>query len=70
MFKLKLFVFKIRLLVGPAVETLDKLIDLGQEFDFAFIDADKTNYKEYYERCLKLVRKNGIIAVDNTLWSG
>lgn len=39
-------------------------------FDFAFIDADKENYDAYYETCLKLVRKNGIVAVDNTIWFG
>jgi predicted O-methyltransferase YrrM len=58
---------KIDLRIGPALETLKKL---KGPFDFVFIDADKPNYSNYYDRCLPLVRKGGIIAVDNTLWSG
>ncbi len=58
---------KIELHLAPALETLKKL---RGPFDFAFIDADKGNYANYYERCLELVRRGGIIAVDNTLWSG
>ena len=38
------------------------------KYDFAFIDADKGNYWKYYERCLKLVRRGGVLAIDNTLW--
>jgi predicted O-methyltransferase YrrM len=58
---------KIDLRIGPALETLKKL---KGPFDFVFIDADKGNYLNYYERCLKLVRRGGLIAIDNVLWSG
>jgi len=63
---------KIKLKIAPALETLKALLADGQagQFDFAFIDADKTNYKNYYECCLELIRPGGVIAIDNVLWSG
>lgn len=63
---------KIDLRLAPARETLAQLIAEGNRgaFDFAFIDADKTNYIAYFEACLELVRPGGLIAVDNTLWHG
>ncbi|ALJ38424.1 methyltransferase domain-containing protein [Azospirillum brasilense] len=63
---------KIELHIGPALDSLDKLLTDGggESFDFAFIDADKESYDAYYERCLTLVRRGGLIVVDNTLWRG
>ena len=62
---------KIETRIGPAVETLDRMIGSREKpFDMAFIDADKKNYGRYYERVLKLVRKGGLLLIDNTIWSG
>lgn len=63
---------KIDLRLGPALDTLDRLIAEGatDSYDFAFIDADKENYTGYYDRAFRLVRPGGLIAIDNTLWSG
>ncbi|MFH4975223.1 hypothetical protein AB6A40_001932 [Gnathostoma spinigerum] len=63
---------KIDFKLGKALEVLDALIDSGecQQWDFAFIDADKENYVNYYERCLQLLRPGGVILVDNALWNG
>ncbi|HSQ55590.1 MAG TPA: class I SAM-dependent methyltransferase [Gemmata sp.] len=63
---------KIDLRMAPAQNTLATLLGSGRKesFDFAFIDADKSRYNLYYERCLELVRPGGLIAIDNTLWDG
>ena len=62
----------IDLKIGLALDTLDGLITEGQAetYDFAFIDADKVNYQNYFDRALILLRPGGLIAVDNVLWNG
>jgi|TARA_A200000159_G_scaffold152591_1_gene163669 predicted O-methyltransferase YrrM len=59
---------KIETKIKPALESLDELKNI--KFDMVFIDADKMNYKKYYERSLKLVNKGGLIIIDNVLWHG
>jgi len=63
---------KIDLRIAPALQTLDQLLAEGQtdRFDFAFIDADKENYMKYWEAVLPKIRPNGLVVVDNVLWSG
>jgi predicted O-methyltransferase YrrM len=63
---------KIDLRIGAALATLRELLDEGarHSFDFIFIDADKTNYVEYYELSLQLIKPNGLIAIDNIFWEG
>ena len=59
---------KIKTIIKPALESLEEL--KNNKFDMVFIDADKMNYKIYYEKSLKLVNKNGLIIIDNVLWHG
>ncbi len=63
---------RIELTIAPAAKTLDWLLAQGLtgQLDLAFIDADKENYDAYYERCLKLVRRGGLVLIDNVLWGG
>jgi predicted O-methyltransferase YrrM len=63
---------RIDLRIAPALESLEAMVAAGEagRYDFAFIDADKENYDGYYEHCLVLLRKGGLIGIDNVLWSG
>ena len=63
---------RITLKLAPALQTLDGLIAAGEDgqYDLAFIDADKSNYDNYYERILRLLRQGGLVMIDNVLWGG
>ena len=61
---------KIKTIVKPALETLQELRNNNEIFDLVFIDADKANYKKYYDYGVQLVKKSGLIIVDNVLWHG
>uniref|UniRef100_A0A914DQ15 Caffeoyl-CoA O-methyltransferase n=1 Tax=Acrobeloides nanus TaxID=290746 RepID=A0A914DQ15_9BILA len=63
---------KIKFELGSALDTLEQLLEKGQagKFDFAFIDADKINYPNYYKKCIQLLRSGGVIFFDNALWGG
>ena len=61
---------KLKQIVKPATESLNELKDSSQRFDLIFLDADKENYLNYYETCLELINKKGLIVIDNVLWHG
>src|SRR5690606_6362782 len=63
---------KVELVLRPATETLGERLEAGEAntYDFAFIDADKERYDEYYELCLRLLRVGGVLMLDNVLWGG
>ena len=61
---------KIKQIIKPALESLKILENSKQKFDLIFIDADKENYLNYYEKCIKMIDQNGLIIVDNVLWHG
>ena len=61
---------KIEIIISPALETLKKFSQEGKKFDLIFIDADKGNYKNYYELCLNLINEKALIIFDNVLWHG
>jgi len=61
---------KIKVILGPALDTLERLKEEKKIFDLVFIDADKENYKEYYDLSMNLIKKKGFILIDNVLWHG
>ena len=61
---------KVKLIVAPALESLNNLNDQKQKFDLVFIDADKENYKNYFNHSVNLIDKDGLIVIDNVLWHG
>ena len=61
---------KIKLIVGSALQSINKIKKNNKKFDIVFIDADKENYKNYYDQSLDLIEKNGLIIIDNVLWHG
>jgi len=61
---------KIETIIGPAIESISNFKKKGKKFDLVFIDADKENYKNYYNLSLDLIEKNGLIIIDNVLWHG
>ena len=61
---------KIKLIIAPALESLNNLNDQNKKFDLVFIDADKENYKNYFNLSLDLIDKDGLVVIDNVLWHG
>ena len=61
---------RIKQIIKPAIESLKELKDTNKLFDLIFIDADKENYLNYYESCMDLIDKKGLIVIDNVLWHG
>ena len=61
---------KIKLIIAPALESLNNLNDQKEKFDLVFIDADKENYKNYFNHSVDLIEKDGLILIDNVLWHG
>ncbi len=61
---------KINLIIAPALETLNNLVNEKKFFDLIFIDADKENYIKYYELAFRLITNEGLILIDNVLWKG
>tara|TARA_Y100000590_G_scaffold419992_1_gene522233 strand:- start:868 stop:1524 length:657 start_codon:yes stop_codon:yes gene_type:complete len=61
---------KIQTIIKPAIESLSELNKKSEKFDLVFIDADKENYKNYYDQSINLIKKNGLIIIDNVLWHG